>query len=66
MGVPDRRSVTVLLNATPIHSPEGEVESVVVTMEDMAAVEEQERLWAKFLGMVSHELRMPLTPIWAR
>ena len=64
MGVPDGRSVTVLLNATPIRSEEGEVESVVVTMQDMAAVEEQERLRAEFLGMVSHELRMPLTSIW--
>ncbi len=64
MGVPDGRSVTVLLNATPIRSDDGEVESVVVTMQDMTAVEEQERLRAEFLGMVSHELRMPLTSIW--
>ncbi len=39
------------------------MESVVVTMQDMAAVEEQERLWAEFLAMVSHELRMPLSSI---
>ncbi len=64
MAVPDGRSVTVLLNATPIRSDDGELESVVVTMQDMAAVEEQERLRAEFLGMVSHELRMPLTSIW--
>ena len=63
MGVPDGRSVTVLLNATPIRSDEGEVESVVVTMQDMTDVEEAERLRAEFLAMVSHELRMPLTSI---
>ncbi|MCY4433143.1 MAG: histidine kinase, partial [bacterium] len=63
MGVPDGRSVTVLLNATPIRSDDGEVESVVVTMQDMAAVEEQERLRAEFLAMMSHELRMPLTSV---
>ena len=63
MGVPDGRSVTVLLNATPIRSDEGEMESVVVTMQDMTAVEETERLRAEFLAMVSHELRLPLTSI---
>ena len=63
LRVPDGRSVTVLLNATPILSDEGAVESMVVAMQDMAAVEEQERLRAEFLGMVSHELRTPLTSI---
>ncbi len=63
MGVPDGRSVAVLLNATPIRSGEGAVESVVVTMQDLAAVQEQERLRAEFLAMVSHELRLPLTSI---
>ena len=63
MRVADGRSVTVLLNATPIRSDEGAVESVVVTMQDMADVEEQERLRAEFLAMVSHELRTPLTSI---
>ena len=63
MRVPDGRSVTVLLNSTPILSDEGSVESVVVTMQDMAAVEELERLRAEFLAMVSHELRVPLTSI---
>ncbi len=63
MRVADGRSVTVLLNATPIRSDEGAVESVIVTMQDMADVEEQERLRAEFLAMVSHELRTPLTSI---
>ena len=63
IGVPDGRSVTVLLNATPILSEDGGVESVVVTLQDMTAVEELERLRAEFLAMVSHELRAPLTSI---
>ena len=63
MRVPDGRSVTVLLNATPILSDEGVVQSMVVTMQDMAAVEELERLRAEFLATVSHELRTPLTSI---
>ena len=63
LSVPDGRSITVLLNATPILSDERVVESVVVTMQDMADVEEQERLRAEFLAMVSHELRSPLASI---
>ena len=63
LKVPDGRSVTVLLNATPIHSDDGTVESMLVTLQDMAALEELERLRAEFLAMVSHELRAPLTSI---
>ena len=63
MSVSDGRSVTVLLNATPILSDDGAVESMVVTMQDMADMEELERLRAEFLAMVSHELRTPLTSI---
>ena len=66
LQAPDGRSVTTLVNATPIFSEEGEegeVESVVVTIQDMTPMEELERLRAEFLGMVSHELRTPLTSI---
>ena len=63
LQVPDGRSVTTLINATPIRSEEGEVETVIVTLQDMTPLEELERLRAGFLGMVSHELRVPLTSI---
>ena len=63
LQAPDGRSVTTLVNATPIRSEEGEVVSVVVTLQDMTPLEELERLRAEFLGMVSHELRTPLTSI---
>ena len=63
LSVPDGRSVTTLVNATPIQAADGTVESVVVTMQDLAPLEELERLRAEFLGMVSHELRAPLTSI---
>ena len=63
LSVPDGRSVTTLLNATPIHSDEGEVVSVVVIMQDLAPLQELERLRTEFLGLVSHELRAPLTSI---
>ena len=61
--VPDGRSVSAIVNTTPIVSPEGAVESMVVTMQDLTPLEEAERLRADFLAMVSHELRAPLTSI---
>ena len=61
--IPDGRSVTTLVNATPIHSEEGRVESVVVTLQDLTPLEDLERLRAEFLGMVSHELQTPLASI---
>ena len=63
LEVPDGRSVTTLINATPIHSQDGVVESVVVTLQDMAPLEEMERSRAEFLSLVSHELRAPLSSI---
>ena len=61
--VPDGRSVTALMNATPIRSEEGEVISLVVTLQDMTPLKDLERLRAEFLATVSHELRTPLTSI---
>ena len=63
LRVPDGRSVSLLLNASPIHAEDGQVASFVITLQDLAPLEEQERLRAEFLAMVSHELRMPLTSV---
>ena len=62
--VPDGRSITTLINATPIRSQqENGVDTFVVTLQDMTSLEETERLRAEFLAMMSHELRMPLASI---
>ena len=63
LTMPDGRSVNLLVNGTPIYSTEGNIDSYITTMQDMAQIDEAERLRAEFLGMVSHELRAPLTSI---
>ena len=63
LSVADGRRVTTLVNATPIHGDDGALASVVVTLQDLAPIERLERMRADFLGMVSHELRAPLTSI---
>ena len=63
LKVPDGRSVTTLINLTPTRAQDGTVESCVVTLQDLTPIENLERLRAEFLGMVSHELRAPLTSI---
>ena len=63
LEAPDGRKITTLVSATPIRTEEGEVDSVVVTLQDLTPLEEFEVHRAEFLGMVSHELRAPLTSI---
>ena len=63
LSVPDGRSVRTLVNATPIPAEGDAIGSVVVTVQDLAPLDEIERLRTEFLGLVSHELREPLAAI---
>ncbi len=63
LSITDGRSPRTLVNATPIRSEDGDVESLIVTLQDLAPLDELERSRAEFLSMVSHELRAPLTSI---
>ncbi|MXZ04181.1 MAG: response regulator [Rhodothermaceae bacterium] len=63
LSVPDGRRTTMLINSTPILSTGNAVESMIVTMQDLAPFQELNRLRAEFLGMVSHELRALLAAI---
>ena len=63
LEMPDGRSIHALMNCTPIFSEGGETETLVVTLQDMSALQELERLRAEFLAMVSHELRTPLATV---
>ncbi len=61
--VPGGRSVSILVNATPIRSADGGVETLVMTMQDMGPLRHLEQLRSDFLGIVGHELRTPLSSI---
>ena len=63
LAVPDGRNVRTLINATPIRPEGAEIGSVVVTMQDLAPLDEIERMRTEFLGLVRHELRAPLISI---
>ena len=61
--LPDGRPVHTLVNAAPIYSMDGEVESVVVAIQDMSPLNEMDRMRSDFLSLVGNELRTPLTTI---
>ncbi|MBI2919444.1 MAG: response regulator [Chloroflexi bacterium] len=60
---PDGRKLTQLVSARPICSSDGKVSGVIAILQDMGPLEQAERRRSEFLGMVSHELRSPLTAI---
>ncbi|WP_419923443.1 winged helix-turn-helix domain-containing protein [Candidatus Poriferisodalis sp.] len=60
---PDGRSLSVLVNATPIRSADGDLDSVLVTVQDLTPLEELDRMRADILGLVSEELRVPLVAV---
>ncbi len=61
--LPDGRVVPTLINTTPIYSTEGEIAGAIATIQDITPLQEVERLRSEFLGVVSHELKTPLTAI---
>ena len=63
LSTADGRSVSALVNATPIRAEDGTVDSVMATLQDLDPLVALDRMRAEFLGMVSHELRTPLAAI---
>ena len=63
MQMPEGQPVPVLLNGAPIYSEQGDITAAMFTVQDMTSLVDLERVRAEFLGMVSEELRMPLTAI---
>ena len=60
---PDGRSTRALVNAATIHAGEDTPASVVVTLQDLAPIQELQRMQVDFLDTVSRALRAPLTSI---
>ena len=61
--LPDGREAFILVNLTPVFGEDGEIASVVATVQDMGPIEESHRLRAEFVGMAGDELRDPLATI---
>ena len=60
---PDDRAVPTLVNATPIYEDGDRISAAVAVIQDITPLEELESLRSEFLGVVSHELKTPLTAI---
>jgi len=56
----DGRVINRLVNARPIHRQDGEIVSVVATLQDITPLETAKRQRREFLDMVSNELTTPL------
>ena len=63
LSTPHGKNVATLVNVSAIPAADGGAASFVVTMRDLAPLQELGRTRADFLRMVSHELRAPLTSI---
>ena len=61
--LPDGREKTALINARPMYRDDGEVISVVATIQDVTSLRAAMRQRSKFLTDVTHELRTPLAAI---
>ena len=60
---PNGNSITTLVSCAPLISESGEIVSMMSVIQDMTPLEDMERRRGEFLGMVSEELRTPLTTI---
>jgi PAS domain S-box-containing protein len=63
MEFPDGHTIPTLVNATPVYSEAGHIVSAIAIIQDLTPLQELEKLRNEFLGMVTHELRTPLSTI---
>lgn len=60
---PEGRTLPVLVSAAPLRSPTRKISGAVMTLRDITALKEIDRLKDEFLSMASHELKTPLTAV---
>ncbi len=61
--LPDGREITTLINARPVYGEDGDLVSVVATIQDITPLVDIKKQRLEFLGTVSRGLRTPLTAI---
>ena len=61
--LPDGREITTLINARPVHGEDGDLVSVVATIQDITPLVDIKKQRIEFLVNVSRGLRTPLTAI---
>jgi PAS domain S-box-containing protein len=60
---PDGSEIPVLVSATPIRDPEGQVEGAVVIYRDISTLKELERMREEWTSIIAHDLRQPVNVI---
>jgi DNA-binding response OmpR family regulator/signal transduction histidine kinase len=63
MEFPDQHMVPTLVNSTPVYAEDGRIVSAILMIQDTTPLQELENLRNEFLGIVTHELRTPLSTI---
>lgn len=63
MEFPDQHMVPTLVNSTPVYAEDGRIVSAILMIQDTTPLQELENLRNEFLGIVTHELRTPLSAI---
>jgi len=53
----------MLINAQPLMGPDGKIQQIIATYHDVTELKHAEQLKDEFIGMVSHELKTPITVI---
>jgi PAS domain S-box-containing protein len=59
----DGKSAVIMQTSAPVHDPSGDIIGAVVVTTDVTDRKEAEQLRDAFLGVLSHELRTPVTTI---